>query len=291
MIKWLLGVASLGLGLGLVGACGGDKDKDDSERCQTGSLGCFCYANETCNDGLQCVEAFGVCAPLGGGIGGAPGGDDDRGDEGGGPGDEAPGGAGPTTSGGSGNQAGSFAAGGLGSGGLGGGGNTAGTSGGGSTTNPFPDSPLGCALITSCPTCCETVGVYALDPLSNDATPNYVTSFEVTESSAIAEYDLQTTDDIGAIFFRFKTGQSISSLKVFGSGTGGSLEIALVRAGGKDGCIYPVVGGTLSPTPDTCWGLGAGPFAALSADQIELRVRSLLGGRAALNVTGIEFGS
>ena len=143
---------------------------------------------------------------------------------------------------------------------------------------------------TSCPTCCETVGVYGLDSLANDATPFYVTAFDVSETSATAEYDLATSDDIGAIFFRFKTAQTINSLKILGTGTGGSLEIALVRAGGKDGCIYPIVGGTLSPVPDTCWGLGAGPYAALPADQIEVRVRSVLGGRAALSVTGVQYG-
>lgn len=292
MTKWLFAIASLSLGLGALGACSGDKDNDNPAGCQTGSLGCFCYANETCNEGLDCLSQLGVCAPAGVGFGGFGFGGA-SGDEGGAPNDDTPGGAGPTTIAGSGNQGGTFSSGGLGSGGLGTGGSTGGStagSGGGGTTNPFPNDPEGCALVTSCPTCCDTVGVYALDPLSNDATLAYVTAFDVSASSATAEYDLFTTDDIGAIFFRFKTAQSIGSLKILGSGTGGSLEIALVRAGGKDGCIYPIVGGTLSPTPDTCWGLGAGPYAALPADQIEVRVRSLIGGRAALNVTGLEYG-
>jgi hypothetical protein len=145
-------------------------------------------------------------------------------------------------------------------------------------------------MVTSCPSCCETVGVYALDTFANDATSSYVTSFEVTATSAIAEYDLFTSDEIGAIFFRFNSPQDIGSLSIYGEGTGGSLEIALVRASGKDGCIYPVVGGTLSPAPDSCWGLGAGPYAALPADQIEVRVRSALGGRAALSITAVQYG-
>ena len=98
-----------------------------------------------------------------------------------------------------------------------------------------------------------------------------------------------TSDEIGAIFFRFNSPQSIGSLSIYGTGTGGALEVALVRAGGLDGCIYPVVGGSLSPAPDACWGLGAGPYAALPADQIEVRVRSLLGGRAALSITGLQY--
>ena len=77
---------------------------------------------------------------------------------------------------------------------------------------------------------------------------------------------------------------------MLGQGAGGSLEVALVRANGKDGCIYPVVDGSLSPAPDTCWGLGAGPYAVLPADQIEVRVRASFAGSAALNITGVAFG-
>ena len=132
--------------------------------------------------------------------------------------------------------------------------------------------------------------MYALDALANDATAKYVSAFSVTASSALAEFDFLGADQIGAIFFRFSTAQNIGSLSVQGSGTGGSLEIALVRAQGKDGCIYPVIAGSLSPTPDVCWGLGAGPYALLPADQIEIRVRAVQAGRAALNVTGVQYG-
>jgi hypothetical protein len=126
--------------------------------------------------------------------------------------------------------------------------------------------------------------------LANDATASYVTGFSVTASSALAEFDFAAYDQIGAIFFRFATAQNIGQLSILGSGTGGTLEVALVRAQGKDGCIYPIVAGSLSPTPDSCWGLGAGPYALLPADQIEVRVRALQAGRAALNVAAVQYG-
>lgn len=293
MTKWLLGVASLGIGLGLVVACSGGDDNDGP--CKIGRLGCYCHDDDTCYGTLECLPDLGICANTGSGIGGAPGwGEAGAGsgiDEGGAGSNVPPGDAG-ADQGGTRNQSGtggSISPG--GSAGTSGGGSSSGSGGsGGSTTNPFPDNPVGCAMVTSCPSCCETVGVYALDTFANDATLSYVKSFDVTATSATADYDLFTGDEIGAIFFRFNAPQNINSLSIFGTGTGGSLEIALVRAGGLDGCIYPVVSGTLQPAPDTCWGLGAGPYAALPADQIEVRVRSALGGRAALNITAVQYG-
>jgi hypothetical protein len=288
MTKWLIAAVALSAGFLPLGACTG---KNDSGPCQIGSLGCYCYANDTCDGDLQCVPMYGVCSIGNAGFGGtstfAEGGVGGL-DETGTGGDEAPGGA-PTSGGGgaSGAQGGAMNLAGSSTAGAGGTGGSGGS--GGSTTNPFPDNAVGCALVTSCPSCCETVGVYALDTLANDATLAYVTAFDVTTASATAEYDLLTSDEIGAIFFRFKSAQEIGSLAIVGAGTGGSLEVALVRANGLDGCIYPIVGGSLSPLPDTCWGLGAGPAAALPADQIEVRVRSTLGGRAALSVTGVQY--
>jgi len=288
MTKWLIAATALSAGLLPLGACTG---KDDSGPCQIGSLGCYCYANDTCDDDLQCVPMYEVCSVANAGFGGAPalaeggvGGLDESGTGGDGP----PSGA-PSTGGGgaSGAQGGGVNLAGSSTAGVGGAAGSGGS--GGSTTNPFPDNAVGCALVTSCPSCCETVGVYALDALANDATLAYVTEFDVTTASATAEYDLSTSDEIGAIFFRFKSAQDIGSLAIVGAGTGGSLEVALVRANGLDGCIYPIVAGSLSPVPDTCWGLGAGPYAALPADQIEVRVRSTLGGRAALSVTGVQY--
>lgn len=292
MTKWLFGVVSLGACLSFAGAC--SSDKNNQSPCAVGSLGCFCYGNGTCDRGLSCIAKAGVCSfdigaggafdePVGVGEGGAPVG----GDEGGAPSEPD---GGTATSGGragAASQGGSFSLGGATP--LGGSAGSVATAGSGNS-NAFPDSAVGCAIVATCPSCCDTVGVYALDPLANDATQRYVKSFNVTASAATAEYDLTTSDEIGAIFFRFKSPQSIGSLSVAGLGTGGSLEIALVRAGGLDGCIYPIVGSSLSPVPETCWGLGAGPYAALPADQIEVRVRSLLGGRAALNVTRLEYG-
>jgi hypothetical protein len=281
----------------VAGACG---EKKNDQPCKTGSEACQCYGNDTCDEGLSCFAE--LCLDLSSVAGAAsvPGG---AGDGPLGEGGDAPGsggdGAGPHTGGT--NSAGSGANAGTGGkislGGSSSGGSTAGgtspggTGAGGSSNTPmFPPDPAGCALVTSCASCCETTGVFALDSLDLDATGDYVTSFEVTSSAATAEFDFASSNEVGAIFFRFSTPQDIGSLSIGGLGTGGTLEIALVRETGKDGCIYPVVGGTLSSTPSTCWGLGAGPYAALPADQIEIRVRSLQAGRAALNVSSVEFG-
>jgi hypothetical protein len=268
-----------------VAACSGNKNGNQAP-CKTGAEACVCYANDTCDDALTCLA--GLCFDLQG-VGGAPLGQGGEPESSGGAADLPEGGM---ASGGSAGKAttmgGSFTLGGS----NGSAGKTSGgtSSGGTAPVDPFPPDPAGCALVTSCPTCCETTGVYALDALANDATGKYVSAFSVTASSALAEFDFLGADQIGAIFFRFSTAQNIGSLSVQGSGTGGSLEIALVRAQGKDGCIYPVIAGSLSPTPDVCWGLGAGPYALLPADQIEIRVRALQAGRAALNVTGVQYG-
>jgi hypothetical protein len=287
MSKWSLRCAGLGLLAVVVAACGRDSKENDG-LCKTGALACHCYANDTCDAELSCVS--GVCFDLslgqGGedtGSGGAP-----EPSEGGAEGGPDEGGAG---------SGGSIAGGGMHQGG-GGSFSTAGTSGSGGNagnggTPPvdlFPPNPAGCALVTSCATCCETVGVYALDALAQNATNQYVLAFSASATAATAEYQLPSSDAIGAIFFRFTSPQNIGSLTILGQGAGGSLEVALVRANGKDGCIYPVVGGSLSPAPDACWGLGAGPYAVLPADQLEVRVRASLPGSAALNITGVAFG-
>ena len=163
------------------------------------------------------------------------------------------------------------------------------SAGAGGAAKMFPPNPAGCARVTSCPTCCETSGVFALNSLALDATSRYVTAFDVNANAATAEFNFATSDEIGAIFFHFSTPQDIGALSIGGLATGGALEIALVRANGQDGCIYPVVGGSLSSVPSSCWGLGAGPYAALPADQIEVRVRSLSSGRAALNVSSVQY--
>jgi hypothetical protein len=289
MKKWCLGVLMSGVTLVAMGACGGDKDANQAP-CKTGALACSCYPNHTCDDELSCfadlcldLSAVGGAGLLGQGgyvetDGGAP--------------DQSTGGKNATGGSGAGPGLGGFVniGGSNGSAGKGSSGSGTGGTGGTGSVEAFPPDPAGCALITTCPTCCQTAGVYALDAFANDATAQYVTGFTVTEAGALAEFDFASYDEVGAIFFRFATAQNIASLGVAGIGTGGSLEVALVRAQGKDGCIYPIIGGSLSPTPDTCWGLGAGPYALLPADQIEVRVRSLQPGRAALNVTGVVYG-
>lgn len=287
MSKWSLRSLGLSLVVVAIAACSSGS-KGNDEPCKTGALACHCYANDTCDAKLSCFS--GVCFDLSlgqaghdVGAGGAP--------------EPSDGGAAAQPSEGGADNGGS-----LGGGGMprGGGGSfaTAGTSGssgvaGSGGTPPvdlFPPNPAGCALVTSCATCCETVGVYALDALAQNATNQYVKAFSASATAAVAEYQLASSDAIGAIFFRLTSPQSIGSLSISGQGAGGSLEVALVRANGKDGCIYPVVAGSLSPAPDTCWGLGAGPYAVLPADQIEVRVRAALPGSAALNITGVAFG-
>jgi hypothetical protein len=294
MKKWCLGVLMSGVALVATGACGGDKNANQAP-CKTGALACLCYANDTCDDGLSCfahlcldLSAVGGAGSLGQGGGDVepPGGAPDQPTGG----KNAAGGAGAGSSfGGSITLGGSSGTAGKGSSGSATGGGGIGGGGTGSI-DTFPPDPAGCAMVTTCPTCCQTTGVYALDAFAKDATAKYVTGFTVTAESALAEFDFASYDEVGAIFFRFATAQNIGTLGISGVGTGGSLEVALVRAQGKDGCIYPIIGGSLSPTPDTCWGLGAGPFALLPADQIEVRVRALQPGRAALSVTGVVYG-
>lgn len=293
MRNWCLGVLMSGVVLVATGACGGDKNANPAP-CRTGAFACQCYRNDTCDDGLSCFAS--LCLDLGAQAGAPSFGQGGDAEPAGGAPEDMPQGAKNT-----GGSAGASAGAGVGVGGsltLGGSSGIAGKSGSGGSgggsgsgnIETFPPDPAGCALVSTCPTCCETTGVYALDALANDATARYVTGFTVSATSALAEFDFAAADQIGAIFFRFTTPQNIGSLGIAGVGTGGSLEVALVRAQGKDGCIYPVVGGSLSPTPDTCWGLGAGPYALLPADQIEVRVRALQAGRAALSVTGVDYG-
>lgn len=289
---WLLLGSSL-----LVPACS-DDSKSDQPPCKLGTEACLCREDSTCDRGLTCFAK--LCLDLSAGFGGAsalPGsaGEGAVGEEAGAPGaggeGDSPsgsGGMGGSLLGGGGSVITTSGAGGVPTGGRNNGG-SAGSAGSGGA-EPFPPNPAGCALVSTCPSCCETTGVFALDTLDLDATARYVTAFDVTASAATAEFDFAKSGEVGAIFFRFTSPQDIGALSIAGLGTGGSLEIALVRASGKDGCIYPVVAGSLSSTPSTCWGLGAGPYAALPADQIEVRIRSLASGRAALNVSSVEYG-
>lgn len=190
----------------------------------------------------------------------------------------------PTTGGQGGS--GSGGAGGSGGGSGGGTGNT-----GGSGPKPgFPPDPAGCDLVVSCPSCCETTGVYALDVYFEDMTSEYVTAFEVTETQATAAFTFSESEEIGAIFFRFKEAQDIGSLGLVASTTGGWLEVGLVSGNGADGCLYPVDEDSISSIPSTCWGDGAGPFAGVPVEQIEVRVRPLSSGKATLSVGAVDYG-
>lgn len=308
MKTWCLkAVASTTLAFASFASFGcGDKNAANQAPCKTGANACFCYPNHTCDTGSSCFgnlcldQSLGAFAGSfsagqgGGALAGAGGTSGESGATTGGTGGNlsssasgsgnaggmigTPGGGGAHAVGGSFGTAGSSAAAGSGA------------SAGSGAVVKFPPDPSGCALVASCPTCCATTGVFALDALANDATARFVTAFEVSGGAALAEFDFTSSDQVGAIFFRFSSAQKIGSLSITGAGTGGAVEVALVRAVGKDGCIYPVIAGTLSPTPNSCWGLGAGPFALLPADQIEIRVRSLGPGRAALSVAAVEYG-
>ncbi len=301
MMKSALGFLSFAAVALLINACG--TNSNDQSPCKTGAEACRCYANDTCDDGLSCLAT--ICLDLSGFAGNGSGsgsagespssGDAGAGDPGA-PNDD--GGANSTggtagspmstggahSEGGASSRAGANNTGGAPSAGS----SSVGGSGGSGTL--FPPDPAGCARVTSCPTCCDTAGVFALDPLAIDATSQYVTAFDVGASNITAEFDFDTSNEVGAIFFRFSTPQDIGALSISGLATGGAFEIALVRATGEDGCIYPVEAGELASIPASCWGLGAGPYAGLPADQIEVRVRSLGAGRAALNVSSVQYG-
>jgi hypothetical protein len=177
--------------------------------------------------------------------------------------------------------------GGTGSGGKGGNAGSGGSGGTGSSLDLSP-KPEGCKLVTSCPTCCETMGVFALDTASLNATDAYVSGFSLGETTATASFDFLAPDEVGSIFFRFTEPQEIGALSVSVGGTGGTFEVALVN-NSDNGCIYPISGGILASSPSYCWGLGAGPIGE-PADQIEVRVRSLAGGHAVLTVGELEYG-
>ena len=163
--------------------------------------------------------------------------------------------------------------------------------GGSGSVDPFPPNPAGCALVSSCTSCCTTTGAFALDSLSNDATRRALTAFTASASSASAGFSFSTYDEIGAIFFALAAPTQISWLDLDFTGSGGGYEVALVSGGGKNGCIYPISGGSLASLPDVCWGDGAGPYAGAPVDQIEVRVRSLGSGSASLVVRDLQYGA
>jgi hypothetical protein len=172
----------------------------------------------------------------------------------------------------------------AGTGGVGGAGGSAGA---GLDTAEKPEA---CVLVTSCPTCCTTAGVYALDVLSEDRTAQYVTNWAYSDTGLQANFTFTSLDEVGGIFFKLGALTDIGSLGVSAAQTGGTLEVALVREAGAHGCIYPIVGDALSPTPDVCWGDGAGPYLATPVDQIDVRVHATASGPAVLLVGEVVYG-
>jgi hypothetical protein len=171
--------------------------------------------------------------------------------------------------------------------GTGGAGNTG--TGGAGGAGPFPPNPAGCALVSSCASCCSTSGVFALDAASDDATSQLVRSFSASATGASASFQFTAAEQIGAIFFKLASPQDIGFLGLSMGGSGGLFEVALVEGNGANGCIYDVIGSELDSIPSACWGDGAGPAAGLPADQIEVRVRSTKAGAGSVSVTDLEF--
>jgi len=168
---------------------------------------------------------------------------------------------------------------------LGGTGGTGGSSGSGPA-----EVPAACAVVTSCVGCCVTVGAYALDVFDQDVTASHVVSLTYDAVvGVIANYMFQTPNETGGIFFRLTSEVAMEYLSLAVGTSGEALEAALVRGGGVDGCIYPMVGNTLSSTPSACWGLGAGPYYGIPVDQIEIRIRSGTAQSALLQVSDLYF--
>ena len=176
-----------------------------------------------------------------------------------------------------------------------GGSGSGGTTGTGGSGNPgtggtpgsgidLTEKPEACALVITCPSCCETAGVFALDnlPDPSNQTDAYTTAWNASSSQATASFDFPASGDIGAIFFKFSSLQSISALEVVASSSGAPTEVALVRDGGASGCVY--IEDALGWYQNGCWGTPDGLF-----DQLEVRVRSTSAGDAMLTVEEIHY--
>jgi hypothetical protein len=75
MRKLLILVVTFSAAFLAAAACGSESQRDEDE-CETGSEGCPCYGNDTCNAGLDClsVNQSKLCVDLGGGGSGGGGG-------------------------------------------------------------------------------------------------------------------------------------------------------------------------------------------------------------------------
>jgi endoglucanase len=171
-----------------------------------------------------------------------------------------------------------------GSGGSGGSGGDGGAGGSGGTGVDLTEKPAACALVSTCPSCCVTAGVFALDSYDppNDATTAIVTNWSADASGAQATFAFRAANEVGAIFFRFSELQYITSLGVLAGGSDTTREVALVKDGGASGCIY--IDNGSGWVQNGCWGTPDYTF-----DQLEVRVRSYASGTATLTVSDIQY--
>lgn len=181
--------------------------------------------------------------------------------------------------------------GGNGSGGSGNTGGKSSTGGSGNSTGgktgsgiDLGERPEACALVSTCPTCCVTAGVFALDGEDppNDRTVEYTTAWSADASEASASFAFEASNEVGAIFFKFDELQVIDSLGVAAGNSGAPLEVALVKDGGASGCAY--LEDSLGWLLSGCWGDYDDTF-----DQIEVRVHSTSSGDASLVVTDVVY--
>jgi hypothetical protein len=270
----LLTCNDLGSGYAAVSCSGGCVEDGDEPRCEQGD-------GEGGQPGTPAGSAGASGAVAEGGSPSPPAeggaGNSDPGTTGGVPAGGAGAGAGGTTSTGGGASGGSPATGGSSAGGTGAGG--AGT--GGSTG--LEPSALPCALFSTCPSCCVSVGVFAIDLEGNDYTSEYVTSWNPSASSASATFSFRSAGDVGVIYFGLASLMTFSDVVITRSLSGGSLEMALARDAGATGCVYVHDGvGWLN---DGCWGTGT----TSSWDQVEVRVRAAGPGTASLTVTNVAY--
>ena len=154
-------------------------------------------------------------------------------------------------------------------------------------SDPFPPNPAGCGII-ACTSCCQTSGAYALDIESNDVTAEEVTGFSASSSVVSASFSFAQAGETGAVFFKLASPTTIGTLGVDVTGSGGTLQVALVANNGADGCWYYVDGQDLYL--GDCWGLGAGPAVESPVDQIEARVQSTSSGAGSISVSSISYG-
>jgi hypothetical protein len=130
--------------------------------------------------------------------------------------------------------------------------------------------------------------VFSLDAESLDRTLEGVTQWSYDGSSVNANFTFSGPNQVGAIFFRLTEPAEIEYLDLYAGGSGGGLEVVLVNDGGTNGCIYPIVDGTLLGY-SSCWGTGAGPAFGVPVDQIDVRIFSTASGPGYLEVLELGF--